>query len=95
MSDQDNKKMKLSLDDLQVQSFVTALDNQGALGFQGGANSLNPEETDNTDCCRDLTLPRSSCQLCGGGTWPDSRGGCVTWDNDCSFTGCPATDDCV
>lgn len=65
MSDHENKKLKLSLDDLQVQSFVTALDGQEALGFLGGANSLNPEETENVECCRDLTLPRSGCQLCG------------------------------
>ena len=89
------KKIKLNLEDLEVQSFVTSLNAENALGFKGGANSLNPEDTENVDCCRDLTLPRSSCQLCGGGTWGDSQGGCVTWDNLCSFTGCPATSECV
>ncbi len=62
-----SKKIKLSLDDLEIQSFVTSLSPPEGAAVNGGAMSLNPENTENYDCCWDLSVPASACYMCGSG----------------------------
>jgi len=71
------KKKKLKLDQLKVKSFDTSLSS-----IKGGLQSANPGDTDG-ECCRDLTIPDSVCNLCGPGPLksinsPCSAAGCNT-----------------
>ena len=83
------KKMKLSLDDLKVQSFVTTLTNAQQIGVNGGvtytircrSDDDTSCQTDGTTCGTDTATMCTSLISCGTGA------DCTSADTGCGNTG--------
>ena len=77
-----SKKMKLSLDGLRVESFVTSLDKKTAGNVKGGTSWISPTEVTFCETVCDMSEMVHCTYFCGGDTvetdvCPETEGDCL------------------